>query len=107
MVKALVRDVTDEATIKSAYRIGPVVGNRPRGLVITFASEQDRDKVLYNRRNLITKPRWNPVKIVPDLTKTECLEQKKLHQRLLSEGKVEEKDSSLSVGSGKLRATEI
>ena len=55
--------------ISSAYRVSGVVENRLQTLVIKFATEQDRDGVYNNLRNLKGKQRWNQISVVQDLTK--------------------------------------
>ena len=51
-VEALVCDVGVVAAISAVYRVGAVVENRPRTLVVRFETEQNRNGVYNNLRNL-------------------------------------------------------
>ena len=74
--EALICDVGVEAAISAAYRVGAVVGSRPRTLVVKFQTEQNRYGVYNKLRNLRGKQRWNQISVAPDLTKIQCQEEK-------------------------------
>ena len=86
------------------YRVGALAENRPRTLVVKFETEQNRDGVYNNLRNLRGKQRWNQISVVLDLTKFQCLEekatkniQKTAYKKLLEEKKQKDKEN---VGDG-------
>ena len=80
--EALVCDVGAVAAISAVYRVGVVAGNRPRTLVVKFETEQNRNEVYNNLRNLRGKDRWNKISVVPDLTKMQCLEEKVTYKQV-------------------------
>ena len=97
VVEALVCDVGVVAAISAVYRVGVVTENRPRTLVVRFKTEQNRNGVYNNLRNLRGKQRWNQISVVPDLTKTQCQEEKATFKKLLEEKKQKDEEN---IGDG-------
>ena len=98
VAEALVQDVGVAANISTVYRVGGgVVENRPRILVVKFATERDRDGIYNNLRNLKGKPRWNKISVVPDLTKIQYQDEKAIYKNLLEEKK---KKNDENTGNG-------
>ena len=62
-VDALVRDVGAVAIVNSVYRVGATVENRPRPLVVQFATDHDRDQL----NNNSTEPQGADT-VEPDLS---------------------------------------
>ena len=93
--EALVQDVGVVANISAVYRVGgDVVENRPRTLVVKFATEQDRDGIYNNLRNLKGKLRWNRISVVPDLTKIQYQDEKAKYKKLLEEKKKKDDENT-------------
>ena len=93
-VEALVRDVGVMANVNSVYRVGATVENRPRPLVVHFATEYDRDQVINNLRNLKGQTQWNRISVVPDLTKIQCTQEKIMYKQLLEEIKQKNEENT-------------
>ena len=95
VAEALVQDVGVVANISTVFRVGGgVVENRPRTLVVKFATEQDRDGIYNNLRNLKGKLRWNQISVVPDLTKIQYQDEKAIYLKLLREKKKKDDENT-------------
>ena len=95
VTEALVQDVGVVANISAVNRVGGgVVENRPRTLVVKFATEQDQDGIYNNLRNLKGKLRWNRISVVPDLTKIQYQDEKAKYKELLEEKKKKENENT-------------
>ena len=65
--------------------------------MVKFETEQNRDGVYNNLRNLRGKQRWNQISVVTDLTKIQCLEEKATYKKLLEEKKQKDEEN---IGDG-------
>ena len=84
--------------VNSTFRIGKEMEGKPRPLVICFATKQGRDQLYSNLRNLRGRDKWNKVSVVPDLTKLQYMEERKIYQQLLEE--VTKKNEESEEGDG-------
>ena len=71
-----------------------MVENRPRTLVVKFATEQDRDGIFNNLCNLKEELRWNRISVVPDLTKIQYQDEKAKYRELLGEKKKKDDENT-------------
>ena len=97
-IQELVTTVGTQSKVNSTFRIGEEKEGKPRPLVICFATKQGRDQLYSNLRNLKGRDKWNKVSVVPDLTKLQCVEEKKIYQQLLEE--VTKKNEESEEGDG-------
>ena len=84
-VQELVTTVGTYSEISSTFRVGQKMEGRPRPLVVCFATKQGRDHLYSNLRNLRGRVRWNKVSVVPDLTKLQYMEERRIYLQLLEE----------------------
>ena len=84
-IQELVTTVGTYSEISSTFRVGQEMEGRPRPLVICFATKQGRDHLYSNLRNLRGRVRWNKVSVVPDLTKLQYMEERRIYLQLLEE----------------------
>ena len=91
---ALVRDVGVVANVNSVYCVGATVENRPRPLVVQFATDPDQDQVNNNLQNLKGQTRWNQISVVPDMTKLQCTQEKIIYKQLLEEIKQKNEENT-------------
>ena len=98
IIQELVTTVGTLSKVNSIFRIGEEKEGKPRPLVICFATKQGRDQLYSNLRNLKGRDKWNKVSVVPDLTKLQCVEEKKIYQQLLEE--VTKKNEESEEGDG-------
>ena len=82
----------------SSYRVGKKEDGRKRPVIVKFAQMGKKSEILQKARNLKGKAVWNGVAITHDLTKLQCLEERKneLHLRL----EAEKRNATLSDSGG-------
>ena len=98
IIQELVTTVGILSEVNSTFRIGKEMEGKPRPLVICFATKQGRDQLYSNLRNLRGRDKWNKVSVVPDLTKLQYMEERKIYQQLLEE--VTKKNEESEEGDG-------
>ena len=101
-IQELVTTVGTHSEISSTFCVGQEMEGRPRPLVICFATKQGRDQLYSNLRNLRGRDRWNKVSVVPDLTKLQYMEEKKIYQLLLEEATKRNEESEEGNGLWKV-----
>ena len=85
--------------IRSSFRSGEKVGDRPRPLIVTIEDEETREGILTNARRLSGKEDWKRVFVGQALTWNQREEARKEEKKLKEEA--EKKTTELAGGEGK------
>ena len=101
-IQQLISDIGALSTVDSSFRVGKGTEGRPRPLIIRFLSKHERNEVYGKLKNLKGQKKWNKISVSPDLTKMQCMEDKKLFIILSDKAKERNEASNAREGVWKV-----